>query len=222
MLLQVKLERETKVLQFDVIKISRLATVTQFCNVVKWDRLSSTVYVILLNIDQSLPHQKCSSHFVRPGGEQKMHSLALALTLTSAPTLIFNHLASELLQATTMLYAFNLRQRSSATGHNIIGSCQVQGKSCITSYYVHCACVVQNTSQLSCIRGCIVRWKVCMVVRSCCDLMVRAQCTGQGQSQRQEMNFISDEHRCLALLAQLEPGPKSGDTRWADMMCNVM
>ena len=65
-----------------------------------WDRSSpqfETVYVILLNIHKRLQKQ---IYFVRPEGKKKdlLHSLALALTL------IFNHLANELLQATTTLY----------------------------------------------------------------------------------------------------------------------
>ena len=47
--------------------------------------------------------------------EELLHSLALALTLSLALTLVFNHLANKLLQATTNVHAlwtniFNLLQ----------------------------------------------------------------------------------------------------------------
>ena len=78
------------------------------------------VYVISLNIHKRLPKQRCSPHFVRPEGKKKgdlLHSLTLALTLT------FNHLANELLQATTMLYGLMYLTYGSATEHKYLIRC---------------------------------------------------------------------------------------------------
>ena len=67
-----------------------------------------------------------------------MHPLAPALTLTLALTLTFNHLADELLQATTMLYGLMYLTCGSATKHEYLIRCATDYKGDIDSLLHEC------------------------------------------------------------------------------------